>query len=278
MELITKLIVTDQELEAFTTAVRTRFGLDFTDYEFKSLKRGLIRLMRKQQFKSVFDLWEALLSNRSLMVTYIDELMVNLTEFYRNLDFWEKWKNEFHLEYISKNKIRFWHAGCSSGEEVFSMLTILNETKLLYKSEVLATDLSARMLEKAKSGEYHKIGMSNFEDRFNKLFPNTKTENYIKETIRTFKFHQKFIDKIQFQRHNLVQDNSPEEVDVIFCRNVMIYFDEGLKMKVLNLFYKTLIPGGRLVIGYYDMLPIAAKEMFELECPVTRVYRKVSQS
>lgn len=272
-----KIPVSDEELDAFTMAVKTRFGLDFTCYEKKSLKRGLARLMSKNNFGSIMQLWGKILIDKGLMVSYIDELLVNLTEFFRNYELWQKLRDDILKKLNHFSQLTFWHAGCSTGEEVYTMAIVLKESFLLHKSLAWATDLSTKALQQAEEGRYNKWVFNKGQTAYNSFNPNGSLERYFTNEegeYGDFLIQTQFKKHIKFERHNLVNDPVSKSFKVIFCRNVMIYFDDALKMKVLKQFYEHLDDDGYFIIGYYDMLPIESKEMFNLYCPITRIYTK----
>lgn len=266
--------ISDSELNSFILAVKTRFGLDFMAYEKKSLKRGLARMMTRNNFNSLLDFWSKVLRDRALVTEYVDELLVNLTEFFRNYELWQKIKEDVLQKLAFQKKLNIWHAGCSTGEEVYTMGIVLKERFMLHKTNLLATDLSTKALTQAQEGKYNKYVLKKCKNSYELYNPNGKVERYFKEVDNYFFITKQFKKNVTFQLHNLVQDSMNDKFDVIFCRNVMIYFDDQLKMKVLKMFYTKLVDNGFLVIGYYDMLPEEAKTFFKLYCPSTRIYMK----
>lgn len=269
-----RLQITDEELNAFTTAVKTRFGLDFTSYERKSLKRGLIRLISKKDLESMLGLWTQMLRDKSLIINYIDELLVNLTEFFRNYDLWQKVKDDVLNKMSNQNELSIWHAGCSSGEEVYTMAIVLKERFMLHKSRILATDLSAKALAQGVEGSYNNIIWTKCAKSYALFNPKGDVNRYFSKGEDNFEVINQLKKDVRYKRHNLVQDPVEEKFKIIFCRNVMLYFDSVLKMKVLEVFYDALDDNGFFIIGYYDMLPYKSKEMFTLYCAKTRIYKK----
>ena len=267
--------ISDAELDSLTNAIKTRYGIDFTNYEKASLKRGFVRLIQKQELENIMGLWVKIMKDKEFLIHYIDDLTVNLTELFRNPEVWMKIRDEILPKIRVNSELCFWHAGCSSGEEVYTMAIVLQDQGLLYKSRALATDLSSSILEQAKAGEYSQILMNKYEKTFKKYFPNGKLEDWFDASGEIFKIKSKYKNHIQFLRHNLVQDKMNEKFDIIFCRNVMIYFDDVIKMRALRLFHACLKKGGYLIIGYYDMLPIEYRSLFELYDSTTRIYKKI---
>lgn len=266
--------ISDAELDSITNAIKTRYGIDFTNYEKASLKRGFARLIQKQELGDIMGLWAKIMKDKEFLVKYIDDLTVNLTELFRNPEIWMKLKDDVLPQLQTNAKLDFWHAGCSSGEEVYTMAMVLQEKNLLYKSSALATDLSNTILEQAKIGLYSNVLINRYKKSCEQYCQKVKFEDFFDVGINESQIKEKYKKHIQFLRHNLVQEPMNKKFDVIFCRNVMIYFDDILKMKVLNLFHSCLKPGGFFIIGYYDMLPADHKNLFTLYDSTTRLYRK----
>ncbi|OFY84324.1 MAG: hypothetical protein A3F72_14555 [Bacteroidetes bacterium RIFCSPLOWO2_12_FULL_35_15] len=266
--------MSDAELDSITNAVKTRYGIDFTNYEKASLKRGFARLIQKQGLGDIMGLWSKIMKDKDFLLQYIDDLTVNLTELFRNPEIWIKLKEDILPKLKTNPKLDFWHAGCSSGEEVYTMAMVLQDRNLLHKSTALATDLSATILEQAKKGEYSNVLVNRYLKACKQYCPNSKLEDWFEIGEHDSKIKEKYKKHIQFLRHNLVQEPMNKKFDIIFCRNVMIYFDDVLKMKVLKLFHSCLKEGGFFIIGYYDMLPIEHRSLFELYDSTTRIYRK----
>ena len=269
--------ISNEELKALTAAIKSRYDIDFTNYESKSLKRGFARLISKNGMDSLLDLWGKVIRDRDFFIGCIDDLTVNLTELFRNPDFWVKLHDEVVEDIKSKHrKINMWHAGCSTGEEVYSMAVVLGDKNLLHRTKTWATDLSSKALSKAMEGKYPTTLISKYEKGLINYLPHKKMDDMFKMENNHMTVKDKYKKHIDFRQHNLVQDQVEEKFHIVFCRNVMIYFDDKLKMKVLNLIYDSLEEDGYFIIGYYDMLPEAGKELFKLYDAKTRIYQKIS--
>ncbi len=254
-------------------AIKNRYGLDFTNYEKGSLKRGISRLMMKHHMDSLLELWSRILRDADFFSSAIDDLLVNLTELFRNPDVWLMMRNQI-LDRYQSQRLNIWHAGCSTGEEVYTMAMVLEEKHMLGVTNTLATDLSKKALKAAKVGSYPVQLLKQYLRPFLGYFPHSRMEDFFQfgDTHATIKPQYK--RSVNYELHNLVNDPSPGNFDIIFCRNVMIYFDDKLKTEVLNLLYRSLNPGGFLVIGYYDIMPEYGKKLFQLYDVRTRIYTK----
>ncbi len=266
-------LINDEEMSALMTAIRNRYGLDFTNYEKTSLKRGVTRLMMKHNMESSIDLWSRFLKDYDFFMSSIDDLLVNLTELFRNPDVWIKLRDEI-LDRFKGQSLRIWHAGCSTGEEVYTMSIVLEEKNLLIRGRLDASDLSSKALAKAKTGQYSLEIIKQYLNPFLKFFPNKKIEDYFLFTEKYAEIKPRYKQSIHFSRHNLVHDTAAGKYDIVFCRNVMIYFDDQLKLKVLTMLHQSLKPDGYLIIGYYDIMPDSGKNLFQVEDIKTRIYRK----
>ncbi len=255
-------------------AINNRYGLDFTNYESSSLKRGIIRLMMKHKMESIIELWSKILKDAEFFAKAIDDLLVNLTELFRNPDVWLMLRNEIIPNYSSKGSLRIWHAGCSTGEEAYTMTFLLDELNLLNSARLTATDLSTTALNKAKEGRYPFWLINQYVVPLLNFFPNKAIDDYFETSDKHATVKPKYQTNITFQRHNLVTDPMSGQYDIIFCRNVMIYFDDNLKKRVLDLLNQHLKPNGFIIIGYYDILPDYGKTLFKPYDVKTRIYQK----
>ncbi len=265
--------ITDEELTALVVAMKNRYGLDFTNYERSSFKRGIARLMLKNKMTSTLELWSRVLKDRDFFMNAIDDLLVNLTELFRNPDVWIKIRDNL-LGKFNNRMLNIWHAGCSTGEEVYTMAIVLEEQGYLSRTKALATDLSTTALNKAKKGDYSLILLKQYLTPFLKFFPTRRMEDYFDYHDSHATIKSRYRQHVSYTRHNLVDEPMDRKFDIIFCRNVMIYFDETLKTKVLNLLYNCLNDDGFLIIGYYDIMPDSGKSLFELYDVKTRIYKK----
>lgn len=257
-------------------AIKNRYGLDFTNYERNSLKRGIVRLMMKHKMQTILELWSVVLRDDKFFKNAIDDLLVNLTELFRNPDVWVRLRDDI-LPKISVPTLKVWHSGCSTGEEVYTMNFLLESIGQLTRSRLTATDLSAKALSKAMKGEYSLMILKQYLIPFLKVFPNKGMDDYFNFHNTYASIKAKYQANVTFSQHNLVTDPMQEKYDIIFCRNVMIYFDNTLKERVLNLFYRSLKFEGFIVIGYYDIMPDKGKELFDIYDIKTRIYKRRSQ-
>ncbi|WP_422359602.1 CheR family methyltransferase [Reichenbachiella sp.] len=272
-------MISEEEVNSLMIAMKKRYGLDFTNYEPKSLNRGITRLMTKYNMNGMIDLWGRILNDEDFFVNGIDDLLVNLTELFRNPDAWIMIRDEILPQYRYDREIKIWHAGCSTGEEIYTMAIVLAECDLLRKSKLLATDLSKTALEKARTGSYSHASLKNYLKPFLKMYPDRKLEDYFDYAESNATIKPQFARNVKFMNHNLVDRKMDQKFDVIFCRNVMIYFDQELKARILSFLNECLNEGGHLILGYYDTMPNQSIDIFDVYSNSTRIYKKrVSQT
>lgn len=266
--------ITDEELQAINRAILLRYGIDFSNYEPQSLKRRMGRALQKFDIENIFVLWKIMLKDNDFIFKLIDEITVGLTELFRNPALWTYLKEEFDAKYASNPSLNIWHAGCSTGEEVYTMSIILYEIGLLLKTKIWATDLSGQAIKTAEEGIFAEDTFKSYAKNYQEYAPNKDLKQYFFRQHEFWQVFQTFKQHITFEQHNLTKDAVKDKYDVIFCRNVMIYFDEILKMRVLEKFYYALKDDGLFVIGYYDALPNGYEQLFQIHDVGNKIFRK----
>lgn len=269
--------ISDEELKSLTQAIQQRHGIDFTCYEPKSLKRRVMRALTVFKFTSVHELWIKILRDRPFIYSFMDEISVGLTAMFRDPVLWRKMKQLLQTDFSSKRNLLLWHAGCSTGEEVYTMGIVLKESG--YKGLVTAhaTDISKQSMETAKRGEYHSMKLPEYEGNLKAYNAFSDLKQYYQDVGNSMvRMSPDLISHVTFNYQNLITDPFPGKFDVIFCRNVMIYFDNGAKLKLFQKFHDALNPGGLLVIGFYDaVLPLMDENKFKVLDMDAKIFRKV---
>lgn len=243
----------DEEVKSLSQSILVRYGIDFTCYEPKSLRRRVVRVLSIFKFNSVHELWLKMLAERNFIYTFMNEISVGMTSMFRDPVLWKTLKHQLP-ELYKNNSISIWHAGCSTGEEVYTMGILLSETKLRHIAKAYATDINQDAIETARSGVYHKIKMIENENNYRQYNAFGDFHQYYKSGVKEASMNTTLIDHVTFSYHNLITDSINETFDIIFCRNVMIYFDNPAKTKLLDKFYNALKPGGLFIIGFYDSM------------------------
>jgi chemotaxis protein methyltransferase CheR len=273
---VPSITISDEELHSLTNAVLRRYGIDFTCYEPSSLKRRVSRSISVLRLDSVHNLWVKLLRDRSFIYLWIDELSVGLTAMFRDPVLWQCLRDEILPTLRWQDRIHLWYAGCSTGEEVYTMSIVVQESGLATKVSALATDISEAAVEKARLGTYHSLKMTDYAKNYRHYNPRGSFRYYCVGEPADGTLKPALVSQVDFQTHNLITELPPRRFDIIFCRNVMIYFDHASKVRLLDQFHEYLNEGGYLVIGFYDSLvPLIDKTKYRIANLETKVFQKI---
>ncbi|MEN8119598.1 MAG: CheR family methyltransferase [Bacteroidota bacterium] len=259
--------VTSEDINLVIEAIKTHTAYNFSNYSIKSFTRRI----EKALIDFRLDIDKLILSikkDSDFVEKLVKNITVNTTELFRDPKVWQTLRYRVLNNFSSNRKINIWHAGSSTGQEVYSMLILLNEMGLLEKANVFATDLNTDVLNKAKAGEYtYRFNLEYFEN-FNKVirenpfnyeeFSDIPYEKYFyidksKDIIKVKEFLRK---KPVWFKHDLVTEgnNFNTKFDLILCRNVLIYFNTELQNHVINTFYQSLFRKGALLIGVHESI------------------------
>ncbi|MDP4217211.1 MAG: protein-glutamate O-methyltransferase CheR [Bacteroidota bacterium] len=261
-------IIQYEELEILLNDLDTRYGYDFTEYSKASLQRRVQRLFAADKFPSFAEFRYRLRHDPHYFRRFVEEITVNVTEMLRDPAFYRVLRTVILPVLATYPFIRIWHAGCSTGEEVYSMAILLKEAGILHKSLLYGTDINPQVIEKARKGIFPMSQMQKYSENYIlsgglKDFSSYYTANY-----HLARFDAALGEKMVFSTHNLAADSSFNEFQLILCRNVLIYFERDLQNKVLNLFDTSLENLGYLALG--------AKESIRFS-PLDSRYRQVGR-
>lgn len=239
-----------------------QYGYDFTSYSKASLRRRLDRVYSLYNFKSFNDFFERIKTDPDFFKVLVEEVTVNVTEMLRDPGFYKIIRETVLPDLATYPFIRIWHAGCSTGEEVYSMAILLEEAQLLHKSLLYATDINPRVIEKARRGIFPVSLMQKYSDNYIQSGGKQDFSTYYSANYNLAKFDERLSQRMIFSTHNLVSDHSFNEFQLIFCRNVLIYFEKDLQSKVLTLFDNSLAELGYLALGSKESIkfsPLASR-------------------
>lgn len=246
-------MIENEVFENLLVYIYNRYGYDFTQYSKASLQRRVNAFYTKARIQNYEDLLLRL-SDHHYFTNFIEEITVNVTEMFRDVAFYKMLKEKVIPVLSTYPFIRIWHAGCSTGEEVFSMAILLNEAGILHKSLLYATDINQAVIENARKGIFPIRMMKLYSENYIKVGGQQDFSSYYRANYNLAKFDESLIKRMVFSTHNLVSDSSFNEFQLILCRNVLIYFDKGLQAKVLQLFDKSLDTLGFLALGSKESL------------------------
>lgn len=255
-------VLKDKEIEVLLNDIFEHHGFDFTKYSKASLARRLNRLFLLDRFPSFAEFRYRIKSDSEYINRLIEQVTVTVTEMFRDPAFYKSLRENVLPTLGTYPFIRIWHAGCSTGEEVYSMAILLKEANLFHKTLLYATDINPDVLEKASHGIFPMFAMKQYSENYILSGGIKDFSSYYSANYDRVKFDESLSSRIIFSTHNLVSDHSFNEFQLIVCRNVLIYFDKELQAKVFNLFDESLETLGFLALGSKETLrfsPIGPK-------------------
>ena len=264
------------EIELLLEGIFRHYGFDFRSYAYASIRRRLWKRIEAEQLSSISELQALVLHDTTAMERLLFDLSVSVTSMFRDPDFYLVFRTDVVPLMRTYPFIRIWHAGCSTGEEVYSMAILLREEGLYDRARIYATDINEVVLQRAKAGIFPLERMQEYTDNYMRAGGKRSFSEYYTAKYGGALFDQSLTKNVVFSQHNLVTDRSFSEFNVILCRNVLIYFDKTLQAKVHGLFYDSLSMFGVLVLGSKETLRLMAHEdCYQQIAPPEKIFRKV---
>jgi chemotaxis protein methyltransferase CheR len=264
------------ELELLLEGVFRRYGFDFREYAPASLRRRVWRRVHAEGETTISGLLERLLHDRASMERLLLDLSITVTAMFRDPTFYLSFRAKVVPQLRTYPFTRIWVAGCSTGEEVYSLAILLQEEGLYERSRIYATDINESVLDRAKTGVFPLEKMKEYTHNYLKAGGTRAFSEYYVAAYDGARFQRSLVDNAVFAQHNLVSDRSFNEFNVVVCRNVMIYFDKALQDRVHRLFYESLANFGVLGLGHKESIQFSphAGAYEELDAR-EKLYRKV---
>ena len=264
------------EIELLLEGIFRHYGFDFRAYAYASIRRRLWKRIEEEGLGSISALQERVLHEPEMMEKLLLDLSINVTAMFRDPGFYVTFREQVVPLLRTYPFIRLWHAGCSTGEEVYSMAILLREEGLYDRSRIYATDINEVVLQRAKAGIFPLDRMQEYTDNYIRAGGKESFSEYYTAKYGGALFDQSLTKNVVFSQHNLVTDRSFSEFNVILCRNVLIYFDKTLQSQVHGLFYDSLVMFGVLVLGSKETLRFMSHEdCYEQIAPPEKIFRKV---
>lgn len=249
----------------FTRSVYRKFGIDLKLYKEAQMKRRLTSLRNKRGYKTFTSYYQAIEQDSTLSDEFIDRITINVSEFYRNPQRWNVLRDKVIPKLIKgKRSIRIWSAACSTGEEPYSLAILLKEHFSHINATIIATDIDENALSKAEKGIYEESALDHI--------PNNKKSKYFTYENYKYKIQPSLKKNITFKKHNLLKDTYPKNVDLVVCRNVLIYFTDEAKKEIYTDFSQSLLSEGVLFVGSTEQ--IFQAQQYGLELFDTFFYEK----
>jgi chemotaxis protein methyltransferase CheR len=262
------------ELKNITNAIKEKFGYDFSNYASSSFKRRILRILEINRIDADI-LLDRIRNNNFTKEEFLHEITVNVTEMFRDPSFWKSIRVLLSGIAASRDKIKIWHAGCSSGEEVYSMLILLKELGILHKTEIVASDIDKSILAKAKEGRLTAKNMEIHLHNYERYAGSNGLEKYFSKNADTWIFDKSMLEKVSFREVDLVKAVAFSKFDLVLCRNVLIYFNNNLQNDVLKLISSCLFDGGMMAIGAKESISwCEIADSFVPLVPEERIFKK----
>ena len=264
------------EIELLLEGVFRHYGFDFRAYAYASIRRRLWKRIDAEGLTSISELQTRVLHDPAAMERLLLDLSVSVTSMFRDPGFYLSFRNDVIPMLRTYPFIRVWHAGCSTGEEVYSTAIVLEEEGLLDRTRIYATDINDAVLKQARDGIFPLNRMQEYTENYIKAGGRRSFSEYYTAKYDGALFSPSLTRTAVFSQHNLVTDGSFSEFNVIFCRNVLIYFDRTLQQRVHKLFYESLAMFGILALGSKETLRTSQYEdCYQKLRPREKLYRKI---
>ncbi len=263
------------EMRLLLEGIHHVYGYDFRDYSEASIRRRLCHWLAESPFETFSEAQVKLLRERSIFESLLAGITVNVTEMFRDPHFFKAVREHVVPFLRTYPFVKIWHAGCASGEEAYSMAILLHEEGLAGRFRMYATDINENVLQQAAEGVLSIAEMQRYTRNYQRAGGKASFADYYTARYEHAILAPELKRDIIFTPHNLAVDAEFGEMNMVLCRNVMIYFKTALKERCLRLFDNSLLPGGFLCLGMKESLERRKQgERYEELLPATRIYRK----
>jgi len=263
------------EIELLLEGINMKYGYDFKDYSRSYMKRRIQNRLSLDGLSNVSEMLHKMLYDKEFFNVVITDFSINVTEMFRDPSFYKAFRENVIPILKTYPFIRIWHAGCSTGEEVYSMAILLKEEGLYDRVQIYATDFNKVVLKKAKEGIYHIDDIKEYTYNYQKSGGRSSFSDYYVAQYDSVIFDSSLKKKITFAEHNLVTDGIFGEMHVIICRNVLIYFNNEMQNNVIKLFSDSLSNSCFLCLGSKENIKFTtSEENFEEVVNSEKIYRK----
>jgi len=239
----------DYGYEKFKKDILSYTGIDLDCYKEEQMKRRINSFILRKSYKGYDDYFDHIRNDVKVCDEFLSYMTINVSEFYRNPEQWTVLENELLPDLLKKKggKLKIWSAACSTGDEPYSMVMLLLKYLPIEFIEVLATDIDKQIIEKAKNGLYSENSLKNLPKEFIERY-------FTKIGSNSYKISDDIKRCVTFKQHNLLGDDYFKNMDLILCRNVLIYFTEQAKNQIYKKFYDALSPNSLLFIGSTEQI------------------------
>lgn len=269
----------DIEIDLLIKAIFKKYGYNFGDYCNPSLARRINNYLIKSKYRYISEIIPDILRDESMFDDFLNNISVSVTEMFRNPGVYRAIREIVIPHLHSYPRINIWHAGCATGEEVYSFAILLQEEGLYERANIYATDIDVKSLKAAEEGIYHVDSIKKGTDNYKKSGGNCSFSDYYHARYGKAIIDNSLKRNITFSTHNLAMDMVFNEMHLVVCRNVLIYFNKRLQNHVLNLLSKSLVQNGFLTLGIKEQIAFTTiKNDFKELSKKHRIFRKTGFS
>jgi chemotaxis protein methyltransferase CheR len=266
----------ENEVELLIKEINQQYGYDFSGYARASVYRRVKRFLGLKHMAGMDELRQKLFNDSYFFEEFLQEVTVNVTEMFRDPTFFLSLRTNLLPILSTYPFIKIWDAGCSTGEELFSLTILLKEEGLLDRTKIYATDINQKVLKKAKEGIFPSSNIASYTEGYKAAGGKANLTDYYVTNYGNLKFNSELIKNVVFYPHNLATDSSFNEFHLIICRNVLIYFTRELQDRIFNLFDESLVNLGYLALGRKETLVMSNTfSKYNYVDKDNRIYRKV---
>ncbi|MES1165876.1 MAG: protein-glutamate O-methyltransferase CheR [Verrucomicrobiota bacterium] len=251
-----------EDIQLFLEAVYTRYGYDLRGYAPTSMRRRVRNALARSGLNAIGDLRRRILQEPAFFAQVLENLTVRVSDMFRDPTFYRTFRGLVVPLLRTYPLLNIWHAGCATGEEVYSVAILLAEEGLSERTQIYATDLSPGALINAKEGVYPQTRLPRFDENYRAAGGVGSFSSYCTGAYERIVMRESLRRNVLFFQHDLVTDQAFGEMHVIFCRNVLIYFNPTLRQRVLQKFAESVYPGGFLCLGSAERLPRTNSHQF----------------
>ena len=246
-----------KDYEGFKVEVYQLSKIDLNAYKERQMKRRIDSLMKKNGFNQYDEYVKALKQDREVYEEFINYLTINVSEFFRNTSQWEVLEKEIFPYLFDKfgKRVKIWSAACSTGDEPYSLAMVLSKFIPISQIQIIATDIDKQILAKAQQGLYNEKSVMGVPKEFK--------DKYFEKIGSSYRVSDEVKKCITFKQHNLLKDSYPDKLDLIVCRNVLIYFTEEAKNDIYKKFNHALKDQGILFVGSTEQIIQSQKFSFD---------------
>lgn len=264
------------EVRLLLDGIKARYGYDFRQYAADSMLRRVRAAAAKVGAKHLGELQHRLLHEPEVFSVVLDVLTVRVTEMFRDPSFYRALRQLVLPVLRTYPQLKIWHAGCASGEEVYATAILLSEAGLYERTQIYATDVSSVAVEQTREGVYLDTALLEFERNYRQSGGEGDLGAYFSRAYGRVSVRPTLKKNVHVFQHDLVSDYSLGEMQVIFCRNVLIYFGDELRQRAFALFADALSRGGFLCLGASEALPSQQRARYQEVAPNERIFRQRS--